>query len=99
VFLEFLVLLVVLVVPAFRRGVVSWPWRKPSGNRLYLPAGAVLDVFRSKQQLVLENALLRQQLIMLRRQVNRPQLNNADRTLLVLLASRLRTWKSALLIV
>src|SRR4051812_35130738 len=62
-------------------------------------SGAVLDVCRSKQELIVENALLRQQLIVLRRQVNRPQLSNADRALLVLLASRLRTWKSALFIV
>ncbi len=45
---------------------------------------------------MVENALLRQQLIVLRRQVNQPQLTKADRALLVLLASRLRTWKSAL---
>jgi transposase InsO family protein len=48
---------------------------------------------------MVENALLRQQLIILRRQVSRPQLTKADRALLVLLAGRLRTWKSALLIV
>lgn len=62
-------------------------------------SGAITDLCRSKRELVLENALLRQQLIVLRRQVNRPQLNNADRALLVLIASRLQTWKSVLLIV
>lgn len=41
-------------------------------------------------------AMLRQQLIVLRRQVSRPQLTKADRALLVLLAGRLRTWKSTL---
>ncbi len=49
--------------------------------------------------MLLENALLRQQLIVLNRQVNRPQFNNTDRAPLVLLASRLQTWKSLLLIV
>lgn len=58
-----------------------------------------MDLCRSKRDLVIENALLRQQLIVLRRQVTRPQLTNTDRTLLVLLAGRLRTWKSALFIV
>ncbi|MEO8288178.1 MAG: integrase core domain-containing protein [Chloroflexota bacterium] len=51
---------------------------------------------------MLENALLRQQVIVLRRQINRPQLTNTDRALLVLLvllASRLHAWKSTLLIV
>ncbi len=48
---------------------------------------------------MLENALLRQQLIVLRRQVKRPQLTKTDRALLVLLAGRLRAWKNALLIV
>jgi putative transposase len=49
--------------------------------------------------LVLENALLRQQLIVLNRSVKRPTLTATDRGLLVLLASWLRTWASALVIV
>jgi transposase InsO family protein len=96
---EFLEFLVTLVYLTFRRSVFSWLWRTPISNRLYLPAGAVFDLCRSKQDLVLENALLRQQLIVLRRQVNRPQLKNTDRTLLVLLAARLHNWEHALLIV
>jgi hypothetical protein len=58
-----------------------------------------LDLLRSKSELVLENALLRQQLIILRRQVQRPKLSWRDRSLIVLLASRLRSWKQVLLIV
>jgi transposase InsO family protein len=54
---------------------------------------------RSKSELVLENALLRQQLILLQRQVQRPKFSWHDRTLLVLLACKLRTWKDALVIV
>ena len=70
-----------LVVPAFRWDIVSRVRKRPTG---YSPlagavAGAIMDICRSKQQLVMENALLRQQLIILRRQVNRPQLTNADR--------------------
>ena len=48
---------------------------------------------------MLENALLRQQLIVLKRQTKRPKLTWRDRALFVLLASKLRTWKQSLLIV
>jgi len=58
-----------------------------------------LDLTRSKPELVLENALLRQQLIVLKRQIKRPKLTWRDRALFVLLASKLRTWKNALVIV
>ncbi len=64
-----------------------------------LAAGLVTDLLRSKQDLVLENALLRQQLIVLSRTSKRPVLTATDRGLLVLLASWLRTWASALVIV
>ena len=47
----------------------------------------------------MENALLRQQLIVLERQIRRPQLTWRDRTLIVFLASKLRRWKEALIIV
>lgn len=96
-FLEFFVLLIIL---AFRRSLVHWlsrVWNKPTGDSLL--SGSVLDLCRSKRELVVENALLRQQLIVLRRQVNRPQITEVDRALLVLLVGRLRTWRSALLIV
>jgi putative transposase len=46
-----------------------------------------------------ENALLRQQLIILRRQVKRPACTRTDRMLLVLLARMARTWKQALFII
>src|SRR6266851_4704653 len=46
-----------------------------------------------------ENALLRQQLIMLKRQVKRPACTKTDRILLVLLARAVRAWKQALFIV
>jgi transposase InsO family protein len=54
---------------------------------------------RSKQELVLENALLRQQLSVLQRQIQRPKLSWRDRTLIVLLTSKLRSWRQALVIV
>lgn len=46
-------------------------WSKP-GNQTML-SGAITDILRNKQALILENALLRQQLIVLNRQVKRPQ--------------------------
>jgi putative transposase len=61
--------------------------------------GVVSDVSRSKQELILENALLRQQLIVIKRQVKRPKLTWRERALLVVLASRLKTWRQTLLIV
>ncbi len=60
--------------------------------------GAAFDLPRSKPELLLENALLRQQLITLRvqRQVQKPHLTRKDRLSLLLLASRLPSWKQAL---
>ena len=61
--------------------------------------GALADLARGRPALVAENAFLRQQLAILRRSVKRPRCTPTDRTLLVLLASRLRAWRQALLIV
>jgi hypothetical protein len=47
----------------------------------------------------MENALLRQQVIVLKRQVARPQLTPKDRSLVVVLVSRVKDWKKALFIV
>ncbi len=76
-------------------GLIKLP--TPANNSLL--TGAASDLVRSKSELLLENALLRQQLVVLQRQVQRPQLTNTDRTIMVLLASKLRTWKRTLLIV
>ena len=72
-------------------------WLKPS--TLSLAGGATADLTRSKADLVAENALLRQQLIILQRQSKRPQFNNFDRIKLLLLARATPFWKQALLIV
>src|SRR5260370_15339259 len=64
-----------------------------------LPLGTLIDLGRSKSELIAENALLRKPLIMLSRQVKQPACRQVDRTLLVLLARFVRTWKQALFIV
>jgi len=72
-------------------------WTKPL--RTSLPLATLADLGRSKEELLAENALLRQQLIVLKRQVKRPAFTRTDRILLVLLATLVRTWQQALLIV
>ena len=72
-------------------------WTKPLTSSL--PLATLADLGRSKSALIAENALLRQQLITLHRQVKQPACTQVDRTLLVLLARLVRNWKQALLIV
>jgi putative transposase len=72
-------------------------WTKPLVTSL--PLATLTDLGRSKSELIAENALLRQQLIILRRQVKRPACTKTDRILLVLLARLVRTWHQALFIV
>jgi putative transposase len=67
--------------------------------RISLILGALNDLARSKSQLIAENALLRQQLIVINRQVKKPKFTSLDRLLLVGLASKVQSWKQALLIV
>jgi hypothetical protein len=70
-------------------------WTKP--DKRSLPLNAALDLDRTRFELMLENALLRQQIIILERQSKRPGLSWRDRTIIVFLASKLRTWKEALM--
>jgi putative transposase len=70
---------------------------KPPTTSLALDALA--DLTRGKAELLAENALLRQQLIILRRQVKCPVFRKSDRFLLVLLARMVRFWKEALFLV
>ena len=72
-------------------------WTNPDTSSLLLLT--LTDLARSKSELVAENALLRQQVIILRRQMKRPACTRTDRMLLVLLARMVRTWKQALIIV
>lgn len=72
-------------------------WTKPDNHALVL--NAAIDVTRSKSELLQEDALVRLKLIVLKQQVKRPALTWRDRVLLVLLASKLRTWKEAVVFV
>jgi putative transposase len=72
-------------------------WTKPLVTSL--PLSTLTDLGRSKTELIAENALLRQQLIILKRQVKRPACTKTDRILLVLLAGLVRAWQQALFIV
>jgi hypothetical protein len=72
-------------------------WTKPDTTSLLLLT--LTDLARSKSELVAENALLRQQLVILRRQVKRPTCSRTDRMLLFLLARMVQNWKQALFIV
>jgi hypothetical protein len=65
----------------------------------HLVPGTLADITRSKCELIAENAFLRHQLIVLQRQSKRPVLRQRGRALLILLASRFRWWREALMIV
>ncbi len=64
-----------------------------------LTAGLLSDLPRNKSDLIVENAILRQQLIVLRRQIKRPKLTDSDRIRLLFLAQFSQFWHSALHIV
>ncbi len=61
--------------------------------------GAIRDAFRSRAELLTENALLRQQLIVASRQVKRPPFRPYERGVVVALSSILEHWRNAVLVV
>ncbi len=70
-----------------------------AGRPLPMLGGFLADVMRSRQGLLMENALLRQQLIVASRKVKRPIFKAHERGFVVLLASLLPQWRNALLLV
>ena len=72
-------------------------WTRPDNGSLV--TGTVMDVTRSKRDLIAENAFLRQQVIVLKRQTPQPSLTGKDRGWLVFLASRVRGWQDVLFVV
>ncbi|MGZ9164025.1 MAG: hypothetical protein ACXW4U_02500 [Anaerolineales bacterium] len=85
------------------RKFLSWlqerikSWIKPATPVLII--NLLSDLTHSRTDLIVENALLRQQLIILKRQVKRPQLSNPDRIRLVLLSHFTKFWKQTLHII
>ena len=69
---------------------------QPSRHSIVL--STALDLTRTKSDLITENAPLRQQVIVLHRQVKKSAFSQSDRLWLVLLASRVKNWKESLLI-
>jgi putative transposase len=72
-------------------------WSKPAIGRIMV--GSLSDLKRSRKDLIIENAILGQQLIVLNRQVKRPQLTQGDRVRFVLLARLTECWQQALHII
>ena len=72
-------------------------WTKPVTTGLV--RGILSDTTASPHELIAENAPLRQQLTVIRRQVKRPQPTPGDRVRLVLLARCTQFWRQALHIV
>jgi putative transposase len=72
-------------------------WTRPITATLV--TGALSDIVRSRADPIAENVMLRQQPIVLNRQVKRPQLTNGDPIRLVLVARCTQSWQRALLIV
>ncbi len=70
---------------------------KPDRDSLLV--GGLADMTRSRKELIAENAFLRQQVIVLKRQQAHPRLTWRDRALMVLLASKVWGWNDALLVV
>ena len=81
--------------------VVTWAKKQLTESFRPLPivTGLVGDVLRSRQELVAENMMLRQQLIVASRKVSKPSLRPYERGLLVFLSSILHRWRQAVLLV
>ena len=66
---------------------------KPTTKAIVI--GSLSDLERNRRDLIIENAMLRQQLIVLRRHVKRPKLTQGDQLRLVLLARLTKFWQQA----
>ena len=83
------------------RRLAAWARRTVAKVLRPLPlvSGIVGDAFRSKDELVTENLLLREQLTVASRKGKQAKFRPWERGLFVLLASRLRRWREATLLV
>ncbi len=71
----------------------------PASGSAGVARGLLADLLRSKQELLVENAMLRQQLIVAARKLKRPQFRPRERLFLVALASMFTRWRDALVLV
>jgi len=88
----------------FLRHIVDWVrsragaiWKAVAPHGV--ARGAAADLVRSRWELVIENAMLRQQVVILRRKSPHPRLTTFDRLRFLLAAAVLPTWRRALAIV
>jgi len=72
-------------------------WTRPTS--FAATAAPLADLTRTRTDLLIENALLRHQIVVLTRHSKRPQLTNSDRFLFVFLARCTRFWEHAFVIV
>ncbi len=72
---------------------------RPARSGAKLLIGAAGDLTHTRSEFMAENALLRQQVIVLRRNIERPRLRRDDRLLLLVLARLTRRWRDALHVV
>src|SRR5205823_8098998 len=68
-------------------------------NAILMGIRFVILMLSGHQQVALENAALRQQVLALKRQVKRPRLRRCDRLFWIGMKNIWRDWKSALMIV
>jgi hypothetical protein len=71
----------------------------PAGKGSGAIGGWVLDLTRSRKELLAENAFLRHQLLVAVRKVKRPKLRAANRIVLVGLAALFASWRNTLVLV
>lgn len=84
------------IVAGIRHTLRNCLWARPAAAHI---TGMGTDLLRGRAQLLAENALLRHQVVILRRSVQRPAATAAGRALLVLHAGRVRARREALLLV
>ena len=72
---------------------------RPARSAAKVGIGAARDLTRTQSELLAENALLRQQVIVLRRSIRRPRVHHDDRLFLLILARLCHRWRDALHVV
>ena len=72
---------------------------RPARSATEVGIGAARDLARTRSELLAENALLRQQVIVLRRSLWRPRFHRDDRLLLLILVRLCCRWRDALHVV